>query len=622
MGLLAPIWLLLAGAVVVPLLIHLLRRRIGTRIDFPAARYLARAEREHSRSLRLRNILLMLLRVAIVLVVAAAAARPVARWAGSTHGPTALAIVLDNSLSTTAVVDGRPLLEQFRAMGREVLAQANPADRLWLVTADGRVRGGGAAALREELDRVEALGGEGDLRLALARAAAAARASGLDSRQIALLTDGQRSSWSAETDVGDVQVLLWLPGGAPPVNRAVVSAEPRPERWTPRGAVLARMMSKDSTTYRITIGGRSLARGTAAANEEVVIHAAPPERGWVAGTIELEPDELPGDNIRHFAVWIGAAPGIAVSPAAGAFVRSALDALKANGRITDGRDIAVVPAEELTALPALVFPPVDPVRIGAANRALERAGVPWRFGAARRGEATVAGARTLTPARAESPAGQQLDSVAAGSFANVNVTLRYELIAQSGADGDTLARVGREPWVVAGPRYVIVASPIDPEATTLPVRAEFVPWLAEVLTERLVGEPGGVIVGTPGQQLVRPRWADALESVGSARIALTDTLPVPLQSGTYFLDRAGRRVGALVVNPNPRESELDRLSADELARHVKSRRLLRARDRAEFTGMAFRSAARRSIAEPLIAAALALLVVEALLVGAGRRSEA
>ena len=38
-----------------PLLIHLLRRRIGTRIDFPAARYLARAEQEHSRTLRLRN---------------------------------------------------------------------------------------------------------------------------------------------------------------------------------------------------------------------------------------------------------------------------------------------------------------------------------------------------------------------------------------------------------------------------------------------------------------------------------------------------------------------------------------------------------------------------------------
>ena len=623
MGLLAPLWLLLAGAAVIPLLIHLLRRRIGTRLDFPAARYLARAEREHSRSLRLRNILLMLLRVAIVLAVATAAARPVARLAGTGHGPTALALVLDNSLSTTAVVDGRPLVEQFRAMARDVLAQANPTDRLWLVTADGRVRGGSAATLREELDRVEPIGGEGDLRLALARAGAAVRASGLDSRQIALHTDGQRTAWMAETDVGDVQVLLWLPGGAPPPNRAVIAAEPRPERWTPRGAVLARMLSRDSTTYRITLGGRSLARGTAAANEEVVVHAAPPERGWVAGTIELEPDELPGDNVRHFAVWIGAAPGVAVSPAAGAFVRSALDVLKANGRVTDGRDIAVVPADELAAMPALIVAPADPVRIGAANRSLERAGIPWRFGVARRGEANVSGAtsRSGTLARGDAtPAGTSADSVAAGSFTDVNVTLRYELVAQSGADADTLARVGREPWIVAGPRYVLVASPIDPSATTFPVRAEFVPWLSEVLTERLVGEPGGVITATPGQQLPRPRWADALEGVGGARVALGDTLPAPTQSGAYFLDRGGRRLGALVVNANPRESELERITAAELERHVKSRRLLVAADRAAFSGMAYRSAARRSIAEPLLGVALALLVVEALILRAGRRS--
>ena len=55
----------------VPLLLHLLRRHIATRVEFPAARYLARAEREHSRTLRMRNLLLMLLRV-----LARARARP------------------------------------------------------------------------------------------------------------------------------------------------------------------------------------------------------------------------------------------------------------------------------------------------------------------------------------------------------------------------------------------------------------------------------------------------------------------------------------------------------------------------------------------------------------------
>jgi aerotolerance regulator-like protein/VWA domain-containing protein len=605
---LAPLYLALAGAALVPLLIHLLRRRIGTRVEFPAARYLARAEQEHSRSLRLRNILLMILRVAIVLFVAVAAARPVARLAGAGHGPTALAIVLDNSLSTTVVVDGRPLLEQFRSLARDVLAQANATDRLTLVTADGRVRGGSKGALRDELDRVEPLSGAGDLRLALTRAAGALRSSGLDSRQIILLTDGQRTAWTDESDVGDAQVLLWLPGGTPPPNRWVASAEPRPQRWTPRGAVLARIMSKDSSTYRIVLGGRSLARGTAAPNEEVVVRAAPPERGWLDGTVELEPDELPGDDIRHFAVWIGPPPGVSVSPNAGPFVRSAIDVLKGSGRIGDGRDIAILPGDELSTLPALIIAPGDPVRVGAANRALERAGIPWRFGAPRRGQVTVAAVRDST----------RSDSTQ-GAFVDVSAALRYELVPQAGADADTLARVGQEPWIVAGPRYVMVASPIDPAATTFPVRAAFVPWLATVLTERLVGEPGGVVAAAPGATIPRPRWADALEGAAGARVTLGDELEAPSRAGTYFLERAGRRVGAIVVNPEPRESVLDRSSAAEIARHIRARQVLPAVDRAQFSSLSFRSAGRRSIIGPLLIAALVLLGLEAYFVGARRR---
>ncbi|MDE3128448.1 MAG: BatA domain-containing protein, partial [Gemmatimonadota bacterium] len=116
MSFLSPWLLALGAAAAVPLLLHLLRRRIGTRVEFPAARYLARAEREHSRTLRLRNLVLMVARVAAVLLVALAAARPAARWLGRGHGPTALAVVLDNSMSTTAVEQGRPLLAHLEAL--------------------------------------------------------------------------------------------------------------------------------------------------------------------------------------------------------------------------------------------------------------------------------------------------------------------------------------------------------------------------------------------------------------------------------------------------------------------------------------------------------------------------
>ena len=599
MSFLAPLYLLLGGAVAVPLLIHLLRRRIGLRVEFPAARYLARAERENSRTLKIRNLLLMLLRVLAILAIVAAAARPVARWLGAGHAPTSVAIVIDNSLSSSAVVNGRPLLDQFKAMARDVVSNATSTDRLWLVTIDGHVRGGAPSVLRDEINRMEPIGGAGEPSTALARAATVVRGGGLEARQVALLTDGQRSEWDKVPSMGDAQLLLYAPATPPPSNRAVVLAEARPVRWTPRGSVAARILSRDSTTYRVSLNGRTFARGSAAPNEEVIVRAAPPERGWVAGTVEIEADELAADNVRYFVAWIGAAPGVSASPGVGPFVKDAIDVLRGSERLVDGHDIAIVGGDELTALPALITAPIDPVKLGAANRALERAGVPWRFGARRTGDASVRGT----------------------GFDGVTTSVRYDLIAQAGAVAETLAVIGRDPWIVAGSRYVVIGSPLAPDATNFPVRASFVPWLGSALTERLVGEPGQVIAAAPGAQLPRPRWADAIEASTGQRTPLGETVDVPTRPGAYFLTRGDRRVGAVVVNAPPNESILDRYSVAELRARFQAGRTLVTNDPATWQATAFRGASRRSLIEPALLLALVTLVIEAIVIGArGRRA--
>ena len=599
MSFLAPLYLLLGGAVAVPLLIHLLRRRIGLRVEFPAARYLARAERENSRTLKIRNLLLMLLRVLAILAIVAAAARPVARWLGAGHAPTSVAIVIDNSLSSSAVVNGRPLLDQFKAMARDVVSNATSTDRLWLVTIDGHVRGGAPSVLRDEINRLEPIGGAGEPSTALARAATVVRGGGLEARQVALLTDGQRSEWDKVPSIGDAQLLLYAPSTPPPSNRAVVLAEARPVRWTPRGSVAARILSRDSTTYRVSLNGRTFARGSAAPNEEVIVRAAPPERGWVAGTVEIEADELAADNVRYFAAWIGPAPGVTASPGVGPFVKDAIDVLRGSERLVDGHDIAIVGGDELTALPALITAPIDPVKLGAANRALERAGVPWRFGARRTGDASVRGT----------------------GFDGVTTSVRYDLVAQTGAVAETLAVVGRDPWIVAGSRYVVIGSPLAPDATNFPVRASFVPWLGGALTERLVGEPGQVIAATPGAQLPRPRWADAIEASTGQRTPLGETVDVPTRPGAYFLTRGDRRVGAVVVNAPPNESILDRYSVAELRARFQAGRTLVTTDPATWQATAFRGASRRSLIKPALLLALVMLVIEAIVIGArGRRA--
>jgi hypothetical protein len=602
MSFLAPWFLLLGGAALVPLLIHLLRRRIGAQVEFPAARYLARAEREHSRTLRMRNLLLMLLRVLAVLLLAAAAARPTSRMAGAGHAPTALAIVLDNSLSTSVVQEGTPLLDQLKAMARTALGEATADDRVWLVTADGAIRGGSPATLREEVDRVRPIAGAGRLRDAVARAAGATEASGLTARQVVVLTDGQRTAWVEPAQLrGSVPVLIWAPSAPSPPNRAVVLAEARPVRWTPRGIIATRMAGGDSTTYRIVLGERTLARGTVVASEEALIRAAPAERGWTAGLVEIEPDELPADNVRHFALWIGPAPAVRVMPGAGRFVQQAVDVLRASERVTDGAGIIVSSADEVTRLPALIIAPADPVRIGAANRALERVGIPWRFGAVRR-ESAIA-------------RGEQLNGV--------SVTTRFQLTPRGVPEADTVGLVGGEPWIVAGKGYVLVASPMEPDATTFPVSASFLPWLGDVLSARLHAEPGTVRLAAPGDRVPRPGGVDALESVGGARTAIDGaSFEAPAAAGTYFFNQSTRRVGALVVNPEVTESQLARWTSAELAGRIASsgREPRVARDREDFSALVFSGAARRSLVLPLLTALVLVLGAETLAATAGGRT--
>ena len=587
---------MLAGAVAIPLFLHLRRRRIENKVDFPAVRYLERAEKENVRQLKVRNLLLMFLRIAAVLAIAFAAARPIGAFFGAGHVPSALAIVLDNSLSTSAIVNGQPLLATLRERALEAANAASRNDRVWLVTVDGTVTGGSLDAVRQAITRTDVHPGRGDLANAITRGAGLVVGSGMEGRQVVVATDAQASTWNAPIATGDVRLSVLAPAGEAPRNRAVVLAEARPSRWTPRGTVVARAQLSDSATYRIALGERTLARGTARGGEDLTVRAAPPERGWQAGVVELEPDELRADDTRFFAVWLGAAPLVRPEPTAGPFLRTAVDALVQDARVALGGDIALAPADGAVRLPALLLAPADPTRLGAANRTLERLGLPWRFGAPRRDETAVRGDK----------------------FDGVRATLRYPLEAQTGATGDTLATAGGAPWIVAGDGFVIIGSPLDPAATDLPLRARFVPWLGDIIAQRLAGTASADLQAAPGAAMRVPSGTDGLEAPDGQVTPLTASSNAPSRAGVYFLRRGTARVGALVVNAEPEESDLARLPLATLRDRVRTRDALVTADAAEWRRSLFNLGARRPLQLPLILLALALLAAETLVV---RRDE-
>lgn len=600
MSLLEPFYLLLAGAAAVPLLLHLMRRRIQARVDFPAVRYLARAEKENIRKIRMRNLLLMLLRIATVLVLAFAAARPLGAFFGAGHVPTAMAIVLDNSLSTSAIVNGQPLLATLRAAARDAASAATSADRLWLVTADGQVVGGSRDVVRDAVDRTDAFAGRGDLASAITRASGLVAGADLAARQIVVVTDGQATAWPGSVTTAGVRLSLLAPPSPTPVNRAIVQAEARPNRWTPRGSVVARASVPDSATYRIALGSTRLASGTVRGGEDLTVHASPEARGWQSGVVELEPDELRGDDARHFAVWVGAAPEVRPDPGAGAFVRTAVEAMVQNQRVALGGDVVIAAADQVTQLPAMLIAPTDGVRLGAANRTLERLGVPWRFGAAKRDETVVRGDR----------------------FAGTRTMLRFPLIAQAGAVADTIAMTGGDAWIVAGDGYVIIGSPLDPSATDLPIRAGFVPWLGDVIAQRLAGDATAVLHAAPGATVRLPTGADGIEASDGQVTAASGQVSAPARPGVYFIRRGAERVGALVVNPEPEESDLRRLPVASLRDRIRGRDVLVTDDAAAWSRSLFDAGSRRPLQVPLIVLALLLLAAETFLVRRNERTVA
>ncbi len=589
MSLLAPLALLLGLAAAVPLWLHLRRRKVDMRIDFPAVRYLLRAEQEHARELKVRNVLLMLLRVAIVLLIALAAARPLARLGVAGHGPTGLVLVLDNSMSTGAVVDGRSVLAALQEVAHGVLGAARTSDRVWLVTADGAVTGGSASVVGAAVDRAAPLAGAGNLAAAVRTGAALASGAALPSARVVVVTDGQATAWPAQLAAPAAPVLIYAPTTPPPANRAVTRVVTDPPHWAPRGTLRATVLTHSVVTWRAALGSSTLARGTVAPGGTIEAGATPAAHGWTAGIVELPPDELRGDDARPFAVHVGDAPAAHADAAAGAFARTAIAALAADGRVKDGGGVAITSADNLLALPALIVAPADPVRVALANRALERARIPWRLGERRAGPVQLRG--------------DGLDGATAQRF--------YELQRQGDAPGDTLVRAGAEPLVVAGDGWVLMAVSLDPADADLPLRASFLPWLDRTIARRLATDAGPVYDVAPSSSLVRPSWATGLElNDGVVQPLQGARFRVPAATGVYFLRRGGERAGAVVVAPEPAESVLDRVPATAIAARFGGRATQGIGDPALLAARAWSDTSPRPLIVGLLVGALLLLAAE------------
>jgi aerotolerance regulator-like protein len=545
-----PLALVGLAAAAIPALLHLFQRRQPPEADFPALRYLSEAERKSARRMRLRHLLLLLLRTALIVAVVLAAARPLvpSHASGATHPPTALVIVLDNSLSSGAVVSGQVTLDRLKSAARAVLRRASPDDRLWLVLADGIVRGGARDELLRAVDSAPADPRRLDLVSAVTRAVRVAAAAPAPLREVHVISDLQRTALaSGGVTVPDgVRIVALAPRPAPQ-NRGLGAAHVAGASVT---VSVVGTPGAGPAPVTLRVRARDVARGLAAPGAAVTLPLADAGPGWGVGEITLDPDELRSDD-RRLVVWHSVPPArVHADPSAGPFAAAAIAVLQAARRVRDGAEVTL--ADRPGAGASVVVPPSDPALLGQVNRALQARGVAWRFGG------------VGSPGPVTSSALPGLDSV--------RVMRRQRL---EGADsGVVLAAVNGEPWAIVSGGVVLVGSRFDTTWTTLPARPAFVPLIDALVNRFARGE------------------SPVTEREGAARVEFARLGP--------------DTVGATVYGPDARESDLT--SADPtLIRRVLGAELVSDGD---FGGAAFAGLRRSDLSGVLLVLALLLALGE------------
>jgi hypothetical protein len=580
--------LVLAG---IPILLHLLARRKPPTVLFPATRYLADAAKLHQRRLKLQHLLLLVLRTLLVVTLVLAAAGPSWPTAGiGTHAPTALALIVDNSLSSGVIEGGEPSLTAMQRAARAVLDRAGPEDRLWLITADLVPWAGERDALARRVDSLRPSMSRVELGGAISLAAEILRSADRPG-EIVLISDLQRSALTATSD--SVPIVVLHPTVGPPANGGLATLSVGSQPWGPDGGTVGVVMSGTTDRARpvtITTGEGAPKQLLVRSGGQASVRLTGIASGW--GTVEaaLDPDELRADDRRSVAIRVSP-PARVAWRATDRYLATAAEVLVQNGRIAAGGEVTF---GSLGSGASVVLPPADPAELGALNRALAAKGSRWRFGDP-----------DLTPAVTDS--GPWLG--------RERVIRRHKLSFQGGAPSDILVTVGGEPWAVRTGRIVLLGSRLDPEWTGLPLSAGFLPFVDGLLNRAARGDLAS-LTAAPGDRVAVPDRVDAVVA-GPERWTVEGGAPFrPLRPGVYFLLADGDTVGTVSVNPDPRESDLTPATDAEVTALWPT---ARSAPLDQAGALAFRAGARSDLRGPLLWLA-ALLALAEVTVASARRT--
>jgi hypothetical protein len=307
-------WLLLAlPTVLLPLLLYWWKRRQRRRRPFPSLQLVRQTVAEQARRLRLREILLLLLRILVLTCLVLAAAGPVIRADGPLGGaPRRVVVLLDRSLSMTAVDGAGERFERAKGACARYLKLLPGGTRVDLVAFDDR-----PCLVAESVEPIEALSalggveaGLGGTDLAAVLDFVAARLKRLGERGVVALFSDLPAGGITEP-LGFEYPLLLYPAGLSVANGGVVELEdlnPLPV------AGVELEMSAEATgpprDFRLYADGEEVALRESVGGG-FRLGAVPVEPGWVVYRLAAEPIDAFGvDDVRRLAVLVHPPPRV------------------------------------------------------------------------------------------------------------------------------------------------------------------------------------------------------------------------------------------------------------------------------------------------------------------------
>jgi len=601
--------------------------------------------------MRIRDWLLALVRVSVVVLLAAAAGQPLlGRGDAGSHPPTDLVLLLDNTASMVRLSGESSLLEAARTAARRTLEYLGPEDRVWLVTpVDGiALTGGTADDAWQSLESIRESDAGGSVPDAIQLVTATVGRIEGRAREVQVFSDLQSGSFAGSVEVDEtvpIRVLQLVPDAME--NGAVTTVEVGPSTPVPPGSAVTVIAGlslwsgaasadsgddakpPDEVQVRLLLDGRMAGVQTAAWGSDVVFSIPAPSPGSHLVRVELDPSGLRADDGRQSGFQVGEAARVAVLPGAnpdGSFLDFALQTLETDGRITlsepERSDVqirtgprvgeSVVASERRGEASVVLVPPLDALALPAFNQELSALGIPWR---AERDPLSGA---------------LRIDGRGVPGLEDQIVSHRYTLepiqAPRTAADSVLLRTSDGQPWAVRGETsgsmiYVLLASPLHPEATAIPVSVGMVEFV-DFLVNRWArpGEPPGRRLA--GETFLLPPRADSLAGPAGPAERVEGGAPWrPRLTGEWRISlRTEEGVESRFIGVNVPVAESDPTPIDEagLTRIFDSRDVRIVRSESRWDGAIFARRRGRDVRPALIAGVLLMLVLESLLAAPNR----